>query len=279
MSWPAVILFAAASAVLSFIFLVLPVFKDTSFERMGVTFEAWIFLAVIIMSNCKKPLESALKTFVFFLISQPLIYLLQVPFSWLGWGIFQYYRYWFMWTLLTLPMAYIGWYIKKKNWLSVLIFAPVLAFLGYTACVCGDACIRSFPHLLIAALFCVFQIVLYVYVFFPDVMQKIVGILIPAAAAVVIALYAPQTDLQCTEPLPGNPSFSEEAAVEVDDSSICTAALHSAEEGIIYLYAHKHGVTEMAIRDGETEVRYSIEIYNDHGTDRIDITLIEPETE
>lgn len=29
----------------------------------------------------KKPLESALKTFVFFLISQPLIYLLQVPFS------------------------------------------------------------------------------------------------------------------------------------------------------------------------------------------------------
>ena len=32
--------------------------------EIGVTFKAWIFFAVIIMSNCQKPLESALKTFV-----------------------------------------------------------------------------------------------------------------------------------------------------------------------------------------------------------------------
>ncbi len=89
-----------------------------------------IFFAVIIMSNCKKPLESALKTFAFFLISQPLIYLLQVPFSPMGWGLFSYYPYWFYWTLATFPMAFVGWFIQKKNWLSVLIFSPVFLFSG-----------------------------------------------------------------------------------------------------------------------------------------------------
>ena len=115
MKWWKVIVLAVASAVITFIFLVVPIFEKTSFYNMGVTFEAWILLAVFIMANCKKPLESALKTFVFFLISQPLIYLFQVPFSDMGWGLFMYYRYWFYWTLLTLPMAFAGWYIRKKT--------------------------------------------------------------------------------------------------------------------------------------------------------------------
>lgn len=56
---------------------------------MGETLEAWVFFAVIIIANAKSSLDSALKTFVFFLISQPLIYLLQVPFTWQGWGSFS----------------------------------------------------------------------------------------------------------------------------------------------------------------------------------------------
>lgn len=96
MTWPKVILFAAASAIVTAVFLIMPIFGDTSFNRIGVHFEAWIFFAVIIMSNCKKPLESALKAFVFFLVSQPLIYLIQVPFSSMGWSLFGYYRTWFI---------------------------------------------------------------------------------------------------------------------------------------------------------------------------------------
>ncbi|MBQ5687389.1 MAG: hypothetical protein IIV23_06755, partial [Ruminococcus sp.] len=129
MGWPVVILYAVGTALLTTAFLLIPIFENTSFYRVGVTLEAWVFFAVIIMANCKKPLESALKTFVFFLISQPLIYLLQVPFSQMGWGLFMYYRYWFMWTLLTFPMAFVGWYIKKRNWLSLLILLPVVGFL------------------------------------------------------------------------------------------------------------------------------------------------------
>ncbi|MBQ9469156.1 MAG: hypothetical protein IJU52_09140 [Clostridia bacterium] len=52
---------------------------------------------------------------MFFLISQPLIYLFQVPFSWMGRGIFRYCSYWFFWTLGTFPMAFVGWYIKERT--------------------------------------------------------------------------------------------------------------------------------------------------------------------
>ena len=132
-TWPKLIMFAVGAAVLTSIFLIVPIFKDTSFAKMGETLEAWIFLAIIIIANSKKPLESALKTFVFFLIGQPLIYLIQVPFTWQGWGIFQYYKFWFILTLCTFPAAYIGWYIKKKNWLSLVILMPILILLALIA--------------------------------------------------------------------------------------------------------------------------------------------------
>ena len=59
MSWPVVIIFAVATAVVTAVFLIVPVFQNTSFIRMGETMEAWVLFAIIIMSNCKKPLESA----------------------------------------------------------------------------------------------------------------------------------------------------------------------------------------------------------------------------
>ncbi|MBQ1467539.1 MAG: pilus assembly protein N-terminal domain-containing protein [Solobacterium sp.] len=275
-SWPAVILYAAGTAVLSSVFLILPVFKNTSFERMGVNLEAWIFFAVILMSNCKKPLESACKTFVFFLVSQPLIYLIQVPFTTLGWGIFRFYKYWFIWTILTFPMAYVGWYIRKRNWLSVLIFVPVLVFLGYTIFESWFECVHRFPHLLVTMLFCILQVLLYIYVFFPQITQKCIGILIPAAVAVFFALKAPQADLQVVETLPGDPSFSDDAVIVVEDPSVCSVQLHSAEDDMVYIYAHKYGTTEVVITEGEKEFRYSFEVYRDQSVTRIRIEQVEP---
>lgn len=265
MSWPAVILFAVGTAVLTSLFLIVPVFRDTSFERMGVTLEAWIFFAVIIMANCKKPLESALKTFVFFLVSQPLIYLFQVPFSSLDWQLFGFYRTWFIWTLLTFPMAFVGWHITKRNWLSVLIFAPVLAFLGMTAFEAGKECLHHFPHLLVTALFCLGQILLYVAAFFPDWKMKTVGLLIPIITAAVLSFATPQVALTTTQPLPGDPTFSAEATASVEDSTIVEVQLHSPEEGIVYLYAHKYGSTTLVIIDGDKEIRYTLEVYEGAG--------------
>ena len=185
LTWFSVIIFAVGTAVTTAVFLIVPIFKDTSFMRIGETLKAWVFFAVIIMANCKKTLESALKTFVFFLISQPLIYLFQVPFSWQGWGLFQYYGHWFILTLCTFPAAFIGWYIKKKNWLSLLILSPMLVLL---ALICEDASkqvIHNFPHLLITVIFCIAQMFIYLYAFTDKLSQKLVGALVPVITAAV----------------------------------------------------------------------------------------------
>lgn len=266
MSWLTVILLAVGTAILTSIFLVVPVFQDTSFERMGVYFEAWFFFAIIIMSNCDKPLESALKTFVFFLISQPLIYLFQVPFSPMGWGLFMFYKNWFIWTLLTFPMAFIGWYITKKNWLSVLILSPVLVFMGITAYQCGTQCANHFPRLLITALFCLLQIILYVIAFFPDVIKKVVGILIPVITVAVFALGRPSVNVDGAVFLPNDRALTDSAVIIMDENPSMSISIdRTGEDSMIRIRATKLGECDFVIKDGDNEYRYTARVFEDDG--------------
>ena len=80
MTWPKVIIFAVVTAIYTALINQVPFLKDTSFRDIAISFECWILFAIIIIVNSKSGLDSALKTFVFFLISQPLIYLIEVPF-------------------------------------------------------------------------------------------------------------------------------------------------------------------------------------------------------
>lgn len=273
MSWGKVILFAIAAAVLTTVFLTLPVFKNTSFERMGVHLEAWIFFAVIIMSNCEKPLESALKTFVFFLISQPLIYLFQVPFSSMGFGIFQYYPHWFMLTLMTFPAAYIGWYIRKKNWLSLLILLPVLVFLTQIGVSSFQFAFGHFPYRLVTAVFCLLQVVLYLYAFTSDWRQKLAGFLIPLALMFVFSALQPQVDINGTHFLPDEPVLSESASVVAEDGGIAQITIErTGTDSMVRIRSKKYGTMDFSIRDGETTYTYTVTIYQDSsGSTQIDI--------
>ena len=274
LTWLGVILYAVGAAVLTTIFLVVPIFKDTSFSRMGETLEAWIFFAVIIIANAKSPLESALKTFVFFLISQPLIYLFQVPFSWQGWGLFQYYRNWFILTLFTFPAAFIGWCIKKKNWLSLLILMPVLILLAY---ICEGGLkhvIHEFPRLLIMVLFCLAQVVIYLYTFTENIWQKIVGALVPIAVIAVIMLVPRNVEFSTSQFLPDDPVLTENAAVTVDDTGIADISVAgTGEDSTVQIRVHAYGTTSFTIKDGDMEYQYNISIYEDElGASQIDIT-------
>ena len=266
MSWPAVIIFAVATAVVSSVFLIVPVFVKTSFINMGTTFEAWIFFAVIIMSNCKKPLESAFKTFVFFLISQPLIYLIQVPFSDMGWQLFMYYRYWFIWTLLTFPMALAGWYIKKKNWLSLLILSPILIYLAITSANAFIFTSKHFPFHLITAVFCLLQVLLYLYAFTSNIWQKLVGFFVPLAIVIVIAILTPEVNMNSAVFLPDEPKLSQSAVVETEDESLAQITVaNMGDEGMVGIQAHKYGETDFTITDGGREYRYHLKVYEDEG--------------
>ena len=116
LTWPKTILFAVLAGVYTAVMAILPITKNTSFADISISFEVWILFGILIITNSKTPKESALKCFVFFLISQPLVYLVQVPFNAYGWGIFVYYKYWFLWTLFTLVMGYVGWYMRYEKW-------------------------------------------------------------------------------------------------------------------------------------------------------------------
>lgn len=271
MSWPAVILFALATAVITTVFLVVPIFEDTSFRRVGETYEAWVFFAVIIMANCKKPLESALKVFVFFLVSQPLIYLFQVPFSYMGWELFKYYKFWFILTLLTFPGAFIGWFINKKNDLSAVVFLPVMLLLLLTGYGGLTDAIHAFPHMLFVFLFCLFQIVLYCYVFLPGITKKIVALAIPVLVVLVMALVSPQVDVTATMLLPDEPVLSEEAVVNVDDTELVNVQIEDPKSGSVYIKAVKYGTTTMTIQDGDRELKYTLKVYKDGTVTRINI--------
>ena len=160
LTWKKLIIFAIITAVYTVIMTIIPITKDTSFRDIVATLEWWILFGIIIICNSKSPKDSALKCFTFFLISQPLIYLLQVPFSWQGWNLFSYYKYWFIWTIATIPMGYIGYYIKKDNILSIIILLPMLILLAIIGIGFFSSTLENFPHHLLSSIFCFIAIIL-----------------------------------------------------------------------------------------------------------------------
>lgn len=189
LTWKKLIIFAVIAGAYTAIMAILPATKDTSFEDITVYFEVWILFGIIIIMNSNSPKDSALKCFVFFLISQPLVYLLQVPFSALGFGIFTFYRYWFIWTLLTLPMGYIGYYMKKDKWWGLLILTPILLLLGYHYANYLGRTIFFFPHHLLSMLFCFLTIILYPQCIFNDKKIRIAGLIISIAIIIAASVY------------------------------------------------------------------------------------------
>lgn len=190
LTWPKLIVFAVIAGVYTGIMAVLPAAKDTSFADISITFEWWVLFAMIIIMNCASAKEAALKCFVFFLISQPLVYLVEVPFSVLGWGVFVYYPPWFVWTLFTLPMAFVGWHIKHEKWYSVLILAVGLAFVGYHYQGFLHETLSYFPNHLLSAIFCAATMIIYPLYVFKDRRLKIVALVISAVIIVAMSIVA-----------------------------------------------------------------------------------------
>lgn len=124
--WKFLLPFAVIIGVYTGFVLTVPAFQNTSIRDIGSGFEWWIFFAMVIISNSETPKESAAKTFIFFLISQPIVFLVQPN----GIELFQrYYFDWFIYTLFTFPMAWIGWYTRKEKIFAPFILSFVLIYL------------------------------------------------------------------------------------------------------------------------------------------------------
>lgn len=188
-TWPRLIIAAIIIGVVVGTLMTLPFLKDTSFQDIGISFECWILFGIIIIVNSKTPLDAALKCFIFFLISQPLIYLVQVPFYSDGFGIFNYYGRWFIWTLCTLPMGFIGYYIKRGNLLSSLILATMTSFLAVLGVDYIHRFASIFPNHLLTIVFCFALIPCLIFAILKGAKERIVAFVITLIAAIAIIFY------------------------------------------------------------------------------------------
>lgn len=292
MTWPKLIIFAVAAAIYTAAMLIFTP-AESSFHDIGVTFECWILFAIFIMLNCKSPLDSALKTFVFFLISQPLIYLLQVPFYEGGFKIFMYYEYWFKWTILTFPMAMLGWFIGKRKWYSLLIIAPAFVFLVFTGfgyLNYRDAISYAFPNHLLSGIFCfAVPIWLTIAIFF-DWKKRLAGFGVIAAAVIVCLVIFLTSAKSFTTNLPDTPQLSEGAVITVQDPSAAEVTFvssgnntrSSTDEPAVFrdnvnIKLMKNELTRFTITDGGKTYSYIVGQRTD--TDGRNYLLLERETD
>ena len=218
MTWKRVILFAILCGVYTGVMALIPATKDTSFRDISISFEWWILFAILIIVNSKTPLDSALKVFVFFLISQPLVYLVQVPFSPDGFGLFRYYPAWFEWTLLTFPMAFVGHYMKRDKWWGLLILAPMLLFLGFHYLGFFGEAVHFFPNHLLSALFCAVTLIVYPLCIFRDKRIRIAGLILSILILIAASVYGVLDQRSHTYDTSLLSSGGEICAVDYDDS-------------------------------------------------------------
>lgn len=239
MSWLRVIILAVAAGVLTAVISLIPGLKDTSFHDIAVNPEFWILCAVFIIVNCKKWWEASLKCFVFFLISQPLVYLLQVPFASLGWQLFTlYYGYWFKITLLTLPGAVIAYQLKRKDWLSVAVLAVANCYLAFmSAKYLTTAFTNSGRHIL-SAIFCLALALLFIWLFISKKAQRIVSVAVVAVVFVVSLVLANRVHTYEINLDEGNWSCSkyDESvfSVEIEDGKAKLKSIHDGNSFITF---------------------------------------------
>lgn len=173
MTWYRVIAFSVIIGVYTGLINQVPFLKDTSFRDIAISFECWIVFAIIIIVNCKKWWEAVLKCFVFFLISQPIVYLVEVPF--LGWNIFSYYEFWFKVTLLTVPGSFIAFWVKKKNVLSAIILSVATGALACLGTMYLNETLYAFPKHLLSSIFCYVFAAVLIFVLLPAKKERIIA--------------------------------------------------------------------------------------------------------
>ena len=235
LTWLKVIILAVVTGIYTGLINQVPFLLDTSFRDIAISFEVWIFFGIFIIMNSKSNLDSALKCFVFFLIGQPLVYLVEVPFA--GWEIMNYYRNWILWTILTFPMGFIGYYLKKDKWWGLFILIPVLILLAFHyAGFLGDT-MFSFPKHLLSCIFCAVTMIIYVIAIFSGKKTRITGLIISVALMCVLTFLTVS-----------NPPVYDTVIMTCDAES----EVYFDDSYTVYLSDESFGTLDVDVHKGET---------------------------
>ncbi len=161
MNWLAVVLFAIVAGIYTGIVMLVPAFNHTSLQDIGVSYEVWVLLAIIVVVNCEKPVEAMLKCFVFFLISQPLVYAVEVACGHLSFDLaMNYYtKIWLPMTFLTLPGGFVAFFAKKENTFGQVVLGIGNAIVSLMGVNYALEVVSDFPHHLLTTVFCAVEVV------------------------------------------------------------------------------------------------------------------------
>ena len=262
MTWLRVVVLAVASAMFTAAMLILPFTKYTSLADVGVNLEFWILCALVVIINCEKPVEAGLKVCVFFLISQPLIYLLQVPFSPLGWELFEYYPRWFIYTVLCLPGGMLAWFVKKDNVAGALILSAATSYL----CFQSFCYFKVFPRHALSAFFCAVLAVLLIFVLLKDKKAHLVAVCVTLALALLLILV-----------FGGIGGVSATMFYDLDDShvwSVCSldgdyiGEIDVTSDYVLRIEAERYGTeTVVVVNENSEEIILVVSYYSSSGID------------
>ena len=268
LNWKKLIIFAIIAGVYTGVMAMLPIAKDTSFADITISFEVWILFGIFIIMNSKSAKDSALKCFVFFLISQPLVYLTQDIINHSNLFL-TYYRFWIIWTICTIPMGFIGYFMKKDKWWGLAILTPILIFLGIHYSGFLGETLYYFPYHLLSTLFCIFTLLLYPICIFNDKKVKIIGIII--SLIIIIAMtfisFANNTTYNTTILISDNETgnvFDNSYKVYLEDDKFGNVHIEYDEnlEGYkVDAEFKKAGITNLVLEDSNgNKIIYEIDI-------------------
>ncbi len=201
MGWRTVIVFALVTGAITGVVAVLPFTENTSFRDIAISYEWWVIFAFVIASNCSKNWESALKTFVFFLISQPLCYAVEVAICTLApdlspnpltvdMALYYYTSIWGPMTLLTLPGGFVAFYITKPNALGAAILGLGNAIQGILGVYYLMLMVQAPPRHLLTAIVCFASIVVMTLSMQHEKKNRIIVFSVAAVATLVAIAFA-----------------------------------------------------------------------------------------
>jgi len=199
MKWKYVILSAVIIGIYTGVINQMSFLENTSFRDIAITYEWWVVFAVIIVVNCQKPSEAAIKCFVFFLISQPIVFLVEAPTVSLAWSLPNYYfRIWLPMTILTLPGGYVAYYCKKQNIVGSIVLGlgnTIMAALGVYYSL---TTISNFPRHLLSALFCFTAVIIMTLSIQKNTRNRIICLTVSTILTGAIFAYAVINNLSIT---------------------------------------------------------------------------------
>lgn len=195
MSWIATILFAVITGIYTGAVMLVPVLDNTSFQDIGIAYEWWVVFAVIIVVNCKKNWEAALKCLVFFIISQPLVYLIEILFGNLTFEFAKsyYFSTWLPLTAATLPGGFAAFYCKKQSPLGAVILGlgNTIEMVMLASYIMQTA--QDFPHHVLSAVFCVAAIVVMTLCIQKENKNRVIAFLTPVILGIILGIAAKAT--------------------------------------------------------------------------------------